>query len=791
MQPIIHCCQLLPSPANNQIYGKYLRDLVFNDYSEVFDEKVVKAKLEALPAEKRFNLFYCTAYAAANAQGKKRRSGDSQDIIFFDIDGLGGDEIHKDAEKVFNIVTSEAGWDRTKTACVFSGNGIQVIAQLTTPWIPSKKFFNDHRLAYKMIANKIHDKLLSESISFDKVDTSVFSASRVMRLPCTENRKPITDPFGPNVKVKLSHVMHGTLIPQEWEWPAVDRVFKEQSFGKIDDDFVLDNCEFIKHAIRNPETIHEPEGYALMGVLAFLPGRKQFTIDLFSEFSASQSLQSANLELKYEQAQKASGPRTCEDIATRWDGCPTCKFYKKCKTPLQLKAKNFIATEDSGFTTTKILKNGNQRVVRHYNDLVKFLKREYNYKSFPEHKSLYFYQEGKYNLLPKEVVRCLIQKAFQDGGADTLNYKELTEAYNSVSTDPAFSVGDFPLPQEGVVNFPNGVYNYRTKELMNHSPDYNFQFVLPYPIHLDGSPPPIYMKILMKIFRHKAELINLFHAYLGYILSYAPYDHQIAMIMAGAGQNGKTTLINLIAEMLGQDQSSFVKGSDLEKDRFTIPDLEGKLANIADDEGQGVFENTSMFKHLTGGAPVRGRKAYDPTSKVFKSRAKMVMSYNNVPKIEDCSTGLLRRLLIIPFTYNLDKDPEAIRDPQIGDKLIEAIPWIYKYALDAYLEVEKSGTFPRPDLVVEKARETLWDNQPAEVWWDHEVTLTEGIGSVSFAQIFNAFKASEHCTKIGKKNFNIWLKGKLERLGKTYYREAGRLTVAGVKLKQLSFGGHK
>jgi len=92
------------------------------------------------------------------------------------------------------------------------------------------------------------------------------------------------------------------------------------------------------------------------------------------------------------------------------------------------------------------------------------------------------------------------------------------------------------------------------------------------------------------------------------------------------------------------------------------------------------------------------RKGKDPFQ--FDSYAKLVFSANDMPRINDLSEGLKRRLVIVPFNAKF-KDTDADFDPYISDKLksdsaMQYLLWIGIEGLKRVLAVNK---FTKPTIV--------------------------------------------------------------------------------------------
>ena len=79
-------------------------------------------------------------------------------------------------------------------------------------------------------------------------------------------------------------------------------------------------------------------------------------------------------------------------------------------------------------------------------------------------------------------------------------------------------------------------------------------------------------------------------------------------MLYGEGQNGKSTFINLIKKFLGEKNVSNVPIQKLERDKFAVASLHGKLANLHSDLPKTALREASVFKQLTGGIVWMERK---------------------------------------------------------------------------------------------------------------------------------------------------------------------------------------
>ena len=101
--------------------------------------------------------------------------------------------------------------------------------------------------------------------------------------------------------------------------------------------------------------------------------------------------------------------------------------------------------------------------------------------------------------------------------------------------------------------------------------------------------------------------------------------------------------------------------------RFGKAELYGKLANIADDCSSSYLEDTSVIKRITGetytSIEFKGQNSFST-----KINTKTILSYNTIPRMNDTTDGLSRRLVIIPLNAVFKKGLPNY-DPYISEKL--------------------------------------------------------------------------------------------------------------------------
>lgn len=186
-----------------------------------------------------------------------------------------------------------------------------------------------------------------------------------------------------------------------------------------------------------------------------------------------------------------------------------------------------------------------------------------------------------------------------------------------------------------------------------------------------------------------------------------------AFILIGDKSNGKSTFLDVVTAILGEDNISTLDIKEL-GDRFSTSMMFGKLANIADDIGDDFLQGTqvSVFKKVVTGNRIKAeRKGQDPFE--FAPYVKILASANEIPRMKDKTGAVLRRLVIIPFNATFSKDDPDF-DPYIKTKLSKPEPLEYLIALGVkgLDRVLHNKGFTVPTLVQEQLDEYEESNNP-------------------------------------------------------------------------------
>lgn len=148
--------------------------------------------------------------------------------------------------------------------------------------------------------------------------------------------------------------------------------------------------------------------------------------------------------------------------------------------------------------------------------------------------------------------------------------------------------------------------------------------------------------------------------------------------------------------------------------KSTIKQLKGRVCNIAEDQKQIKYINTSFITRIISGEPISVEEK--GTTETFRPVATMLFSVNQVIDFKETGKFITDRLVIIPFN-NTFTDDNNNRIIDIGNRLCKPLPLqiIATKSIIAFLKVLKNGKFTIPKSVEEATKRYFMDcNNVAE-----------------------------------------------------------------------------
>lgn len=195
-----------------------------------------------------------------------------------------------------------------------------------------------------------------------------------------------------------------------------------------------------------------------------------------------------------------------------------------------------------------------------------------------------------------------------------------------------------------LINVENGMSNWRTGELLPHSPNYRSTIQI-HAAYRSGAKSEAIDQFLREVFPPDAQ--PLADEFLGYLLR-PTTKYQKAFMLVGEGANGKSTFLSMLTELLSPRNVSNVALQDLVGNRFAAAELQWKLANIYADLPSSGLEESDVFKAVVAGDTIKVERKFGHPFKL-RPTARLIFSANDLPRSRDLSNAYFRRWIIIPF----------------------------------------------------------------------------------------------------------------------------------------------
>ena len=239
------------------------------------------------------------------------------------------------------------------------------------------------------------------------------------------------------------------------------------------------------------------------------------------------------------------------------------------------------------------------------------------------------------------------------------------------------------MPDETLVINSNGNVSSHP-----HRPEDLFFYSLGY-FYDENAECPTWLAFLDRMLP-EAEAQKVLAEYFCYILM-KTHRYERMLWLYGPGQNGKSTVLNVLEALLGSANISTISLSQLTKDQKIRHGIEHKMLNISSETGRDV--DADVLKQLVTGEKVTVERKYHDARQT-DDYGKFIVATNNMPKAED-TFAFFRRMIIMPFEVVI---PDSEKDTHLIDKLKEELPGILNWVLAAFPGLVERNEFTESEL---------------------------------------------------------------------------------------------
>lgn len=469
-------------------------------------------------------------------------------------------------------------------------------------------------------------------------------------------------------------------IVKESDIPQMETFFPKSNCNERDKKCAEKSCRFISSFAENGKFFSAKKtGCAMSFYRSFNHGSDQEFYEKFGNNLDHDKIMEASDWLKKHDVR---GSLSCKDISreTKDVFCQGCDFKDTVESPAQIEDYNFVTSKEIGFRELKQKKNGESYAGEpEYDELGRYFYCKYphltNFSSITYH-----YKDMKWTKLPDIVIENFIQKNLDPRPRNN----HVAEFVRQIKREHVVHNEWFRDRSNGKINFKNCVYDIKTNTKERHSKNNGFQYILPYDYDPDAKCPAL-EKFISDVTVGDEQLRESLLMFLAAGLFQVPsVKVQKALFLLGSGGNGKSTFINIMQKIAGEENYTPYTMTDLKEDNKRVW-LDGKIFNFADENDPDSLLKSDEFKTLVGGAKVSAKFLYKDTY-VFENNAKIVVLCNRLPKTKDYTEGFFRRLLIVPFDFKVSDEN---KDTMLDEKLEAELSGIFNLLKDSYFKLKK------------------------------------------------------------------------------------------------------
>lgn len=295
---------------------------------------------------------------------------------------------------------------------------------------------------------------------------------------------------------------------------------------------------------------------------------------------------------------------------------------------------------------------------------------------------LHYFKDGVY--CPANIENLMIKHIPNLKQAQRKEVLTFLQAYISVNT---------PVSPAQYIAFKNGVYNVVTGELEAFTADK----ILTNKINWNYNPDAYHEladKVLDRLACNDKKVRALLNEVIGYTFYRRNELRKAFLLKSRTPGSGKSTFIDMLTYLLGEDNTSALDLSDLSHE-YKAAGLFGKLANLGDDIEDEYIPSSGTFKKIVSGDRMNVNVKFSAPIE-FNPYCKLIFSGNSIPRLgrgRD-SEAIISRLIIVPFNAEF-KNGGSNFDAFIKYKLRDpaAMEYLIKIGIAALKRVLERNAF--------------------------------------------------------------------------------------------------
>jgi P4 family phage/plasmid primase-like protien len=278
----------------------------------------------------------------------------------------------------------------------------------------------------------------------------------------------------------------------------------------------------------------------------------------------------------------------------------------------------------------------------------------------------------------------------------------------------------------------NGTLDLRTGKLGPHKQTDMITKLAPV-VYDPAARCPNWLAFLDMIMLGRQSLIDFLKRALGSSLTGITSDKVMFILYGPGGNNGKSTLVEVIERLLGNYARRTPVETFLKKREGSIPNdiarLRGARFIWAAESDRGVRLAESLIKEMTGGDRMVARFLHHEFFE-FMPTFKPWLATNHKPTIRG-DPAIWSRLKLIPFDYTIPKDRQKKRH-EVMAMFESELPGILNWGIEGCLEVQRDG-LGVPDEVINATLEYEAEQDTFSMFLEEKCVRAANASALSLA----------------------------------------------------------
>lgn len=295
---------------------------------------------------------------------------------------------------------------------------------------------------------------------------------------------------------------------------------------------------------------------------------------------------------------------------------------------------------------------------------------------------------------------------------------------------------------------------------------------------------PRWRGFLKQIFAGETEIIDFLQRALGYSLT-GNTSEQCLFMLHGSGANGKSTLLRVVQEILGdyaiQVAAETFMTQSPGKIRSDIARLRGSRLVVSVETQDGRRMAESLIKQLTGGDKMTARFLYKNEFE-FVPQCKIWMAVNHKPRITGNDHAIWRRIHLIPFNVEI---PSEKQDKKLVEKLLTERSGIFNWLIDGCKMWKSDGLHP-PEIVKAATENYQTESDILGHFFDDRCIIKPN-AAVTSKKLYDSYKEWAESSKefiLSLTKFGSAIRDRGYTKTKIYREKKKRMIYQGIRLKE-------